>query len=474
MTTTIRRFGSRARSRARRAAPSSLPALIAHARAARAPSRSTRSCSASTTRRSRPSATTAARVEEAGRGRSRSSAHARISVVQFAAVRSRLRQTASVPVRDTTAADPPSLLVREQPGQDHRAARREMLADRTARAPPAARRGCWRRSGRRARAPSMTRVAEPAAATHAHATAATPFSRTFSRATATATGSMSLASTGTCARLAMAMASTPEPVPTSSALRIGRALRQPVDGDAGSRPSCRDGRCRRPGRPRSRWRCRSAAAAAVVRAVDEEPSGAHRRQPFEALRHPVGLGQRSRSAKSGLPSASRAERRRVPPRPGSPRNRSRPASSPAVGLAEVERTASAGTASFVDGGGEGARRGASCERDGGNDGHVACASSHGEATGDGNGSASRKSGERRSPMIRHQPRTRELFACTATTWRCSGPAMRFCFRCSATIRRMPRMRRFVAARSPQLADVETDQPRWSAPRAVARGDGSAD
>ena len=102
--------------------------------------------------------------------------------------------------------------------------------------------------------------------------------------------------TAALARLAMAMASTPdagaevERVPDRPrAWRAGRWR-------SGTRPSCRGGRCRRPA-PASISMAMSfgADAAAVVAAVDEEAAGAHRRQPGEALRHPVGFGQRLRS-----------------------------------------------------------------------------------------------------------------------------------------------------------------------------------
>ena len=102
---------------------------------------------------------------------------------------------------------------------------------------------------------------------------------------------MSLASTRALARLASAMASTPEPVPMSSAFRIGRVFGLALDGDeaagggavvAGAEGLAGldlDGDVVR------------LHLAAVVWPVHQEAAGAHRLQPFEALRHPVGLRQ---------------------------------------------------------------------------------------------------------------------------------------------------------------------------------------
>ena len=70
-----------------------------------------------------------------------------------------------------------------------------------------------------------------------------------------AIGSMSVASTGICAAWRWRSPARALPVPRSSALR-GRSRRTTRRSSRGSRPWCRDGRCRRPGRPRSRWRCR--------------------------------------------------------------------------------------------------------------------------------------------------------------------------------------------------------------------------
>ena len=92
---------------------------------------------------------------------------------------------------------------------------------------------------------------------------ATPLRRAFSRAMRTASGSMSLASTGTRNAFAAAMASTPVPVPMSRMRRGRRALQQSHPAPAGSRASCRDGRCRRRARPRSR--CRSGLAQRCAR-----------------------------------------------------------------------------------------------------------------------------------------------------------------------------------------------------------------
>ncbi len=87
------------------------------------------------------------------------------------------------------------------------------------------------------------------------------------------------------------MASTPVPVPMSSTRR-GRRASQCGRARAGSRGWCRDGRCRRQAPPRSRCRCGSADAGAVMRAVHDEAAGLDRGQALEALAYPVGGRER--------------------------------------------------------------------------------------------------------------------------------------------------------------------------------------
>ena len=106
--------------------------------------------------------------------------------------------------------------------------------------------GADRRCGRR-RPRARPRPARP-----------TRLSRALARATRTAAASMSVASTRRRKARAAAMARTPEPVPRSrmfGAAPPARAICTSGRAPTGNRAWCRDGRCRRRARLRSRCRC---------------------------------------------------------------------------------------------------------------------------------------------------------------------------------------------------------------------------